>query len=70
MRRHETSALAAVNEWNRRHQIGTPVMLQELDACSQRRTITRTPASLLDGQAVIWVEGDNVCWPLARVRPA
>lgn len=58
------------DEWNAHHPVGTEVIVN-MDSGEQRRTKTRSKASVLSGHsAVIWLEGISGCYLLDRVRPA
>lgn len=72
MRRQPPSVKAQerqVREWNETFPIGIPVKV-ELDGGNEFNTVTTTEAQMLgEHTAVIWVQGNESCYLLERVRP-
>lgn len=68
--RAKQAQLAAVDRWNLKHHVGTPVIVLRDDG-SEFHTTTRSTAWLLGGHsAVIQVEGIAGAYSLSRVSPA
>lgn len=61
---------AMVNEWNRLHSVGTPVIYYKDNRAEPgNESKTRTPATLLGGHtAVVFVEGVAGCIALIHVE--
>lgn len=65
---------AAVEEWNRLHPVGTPVVAypgarpEDIPSAPRIVTSTRTVAQLFCGHtAVVWVHGHGACIALSHV---
>jgi hypothetical protein len=63
---------AAADEWNRLHKVGTPVIAypdaRPEDFPDERIvTTTRSKATVLGGQAVVWVHGHSACITLTHI---
>ncbi|GEM_PF-6003409 len=59
----------AVSDWNRKHEVGTPVKVRR-DNGEVLETVTRSEAWHLDsGVAVIMVKGISGCYRLDRITP-
>lgn len=56
-----------VDEWNAKHLPGVSVELTK-DHGEVIKTVTETPAHIVGGRAVVWVEGVRGCYKLDRVK--
>lgn len=62
LRQHEIHAKNQVDQWNSTHNVGTLVIFEEVIGRGEtHRSKTRSEASLMCGEAVVWIEAQGSC---------
>lgn len=62
LKQMETQAKAACFDWNNKHPVGTMVSFEEVVGRGEtHRSMTRSPASVMSCEAVIWIEAQSSC---------
>lgn len=59
-----------VQKWNEANQVGSPVEYRSFKGAEPKRTVTTTPAEVLQGHtAVVWLEGISGCVAISHCTP-